>query len=78
VVRKLFFIFFGVFTLICCVCLFIYGGYSSLIFLPLGLSLFITGIKLQTNNLSSDRKRILLTIKFYLQGKSEEYIKKHT
>ena len=61
-VRKFFFIGFGAFTLICCVFIFMYGGYSSLIFLPLGLSLLITGIKLKGSPHVQKRKLLLKRI----------------
>ncbi len=76
--RKLFFVGFGIFTLICCTLIFIYGGNSSLIFLPLGLSLLITGIKLQTNPQVQKRKLLLKRIALLMKGKSDTYIETHS
>ena len=76
-VRKIFFIGFGIFTLVCCALIVIYGGYSSMIFIPLGFSLLITGIKLKTNHHMHERKLLVKKITLLMKGKSDFFVETH-
>jgi hypothetical protein len=73
--KKLFFTGFGAFTLASSLISIIYGGFSNLMFLPLGLFLLVTGIKLKTKTCTQKERLVLKRIKFLMKGKSDAYIK---